>query len=177
MTNAIKKYDTIPSNIEELCRRMDGVDSSFKITQTNSNGVGEVKKMIPKLASLEEVAQLKERVNAFSMKCQTYVPYVEFSHLKEENAMVVSRVPFLEKGSSFKRGPVGDSSVDSTTACDGSNFQVQELRRDLESIREEINTQMGDDVLVRRSELFSHVSHVVSPVSAAIAECVEHLGF
>ena len=33
MTNAMKTYDTIPSNIEELCRRMDAVDASFKITQ------------------------------------------------------------------------------------------------------------------------------------------------
>ena len=53
--------------------------------------------MIPKLASLEEGAQLKERVNAFSLKCQIYVPYTEFSRLKDENAMVVSRVPFWRK--------------------------------------------------------------------------------
>ena len=175
MTNAMKKYDTIPSNIEELCGRMDAVDASFKFTRDNSDALGEVKKMILKLASLEEVAQLKERANASSMKYQTYVPYPEFSRLKEENATVISRVSFLEKGSSFKREPVSDSSVHSLTAFDGSNFQVQELRCDLESIRGAINREIGDDVLVRRNEVFSHVSHPVAPLSAAIAECVEDI--
>ena len=96
MTNAMKKDDTIPSNMGELCRRRDAVDASFKITRNNSDALGEVKRVTPKLASLEEVAQLKECVNAFSMKCQTYGRYTEFSRLKDENAMVVSRLFFLE---------------------------------------------------------------------------------
>ena len=52
MTNAMKKNDTIPSNIEELCRRMDAVDASFKIAEVNSNALVDLKKMISKLASL-----------------------------------------------------------------------------------------------------------------------------
>ena len=122
MTNAMKKYDTILSKIEEMCRRIDAVDASFKITQIRSDALGEVNKNIPKLASLEEAAQLKERVNALSIKCQTYGPYAEFSRLREENSMVVLPVSFLEKGSSFKWALSGDSSVHSTTASDGSKW-------------------------------------------------------
>ena len=44
MTNAMKKYDIVASTIEELCRRMDAVDASFKITRNNSDALGEVKK-------------------------------------------------------------------------------------------------------------------------------------
>ena len=60
--------------------------------------------------------------------------------------MVVLGVSFLGKDSGFTREPV----VHRTSACNCSNFHVQELRRDLGSIGEGINPETSDDVLVRR---------------------------
>ena len=162
MEDNMKKYDTIPSNIEELCRRMDMVDSSFKMVHSNSNSIGELQKNIQLVDG-----NLQKEIHNLHSRFASCVTLNDFHRFKLE---VDTRASLLNPTRAVKKEPVDGDSV-----SHGETQVLDEFGRELSRIRHIIDCELGDDALVRRKELFEHVSNVVSPLSAAIAECVEDI--
>ena len=162
MDDKMKKYDTIPSNIEELCRRMDMAGSCFNMIHSNSNSIGELQKNIPLVDG-----NLQKEIHNLHSRYGSCVASNDFHRFKLE---VDTRASLLNSTRGVEKEP-----VDGDPFSHGETWVLDEFGRELSRIRHMIDCELGDDALVRRKELFEHVSDVVSPLSAAIAECVEDI--
>ena len=132
----MKKYDTIPSNIEELCRRMDMVDSSFKMVHTNSNSIGESQKNLQLVDG-----NLQKEIHDLHSRCASCVPLNDFHRFKLE---VDTRASLLNPTRGVKKEPVDGDSV-----SHGETQGLDEFGRELSRIRHIIDCELGDDALVR----------------------------